>query len=199
MNEKPKLVTRAVTLKASLAGVAAEMRVAAELCRHGFHVARPYWNEDEIDLLVAYEVSNQVVSIPIQVKCVQFKSSTKRAQDPVYFIQNLKRRYVDGKRWLSLALYNPQNDWFWFIDGAVNIRAAYNSQRFWRRHIPYRKLRRQDDVRIGLSRKGRGDFDRRWKCPQKAAIFWDQRIASIAKKIADNPKTVAGIKAEMGW
>jgi len=199
MTTKSNTVTRVTTLGSSPAGVAAEMRVAAELCRFGFHVAQPYWTENEIDLLVAFETSGQVIFVPLQVKCVQFKTATESTQNPTYFIQNLKKCYVDGNKWLCLAIYNPHFDRFWFIDGAQNIRDAYNAQKDWRKHVPYDEIPSDGDVRIGLTKLGRGNFDKDWKCPENGAIFWDQRISRIAKRIADNREMVAEIKAAMGW
>jgi len=199
MSYVPKVLARAATLDSNPAGVAAEMRVAAELCRFGFHVARPYWTEDEIDLLVAYEISGTVVFVPIQVKCVQFVTATRKCRVPTCFIQGLKKRYIENNKWLSLVLYNPHEDWFWFIDGAINICKAYDAQKAWHKHIAYNQIADDADVRIGLTKKGRDNFDALWKCPAKAGTFWDQRLARIAKQIAENRDRVAEIKAAMNW
>jgi hypothetical protein len=182
-------------------GVAGEMRVAGELCRHGFHVAKPYWGDDEVDLLVFVQRGSQIVFIPVQVKTVQFPVATSKTPEPKSFIQGLKKRYVQENEWLCLAIYNPAEDCFWFVDGSDRIRDAYNSQKDWHKHKPFDDLRSEDDVRIGCSNLSSDTtaFNADYKIPPDAARFWSDRIGRIANQIAGRRDNVDEIKAAMGW
>ena len=197
----PKPIVRKVSLTNTAAGVAGEMRTAGELCRHGFRVAKPYWGDNEVDLLVFLERGSEIVHIPIQVKTVQFDGATKKTPDPKSFVQGLKKRYVQKNEWLCLVIYNPAEDWFWFIDGSERIREAYKAQKSWHKHKSYDSLGSDDDVRLGCSKlsSDTNTLDADYKVPPDAAIFWAERIGRIADKIANRKQSVDLIKATMGW
>ena len=48
----PSQVTRLHALTNTYSGVVGEMAAATALIRAGLQVAKPYWNDDEVDLLV---------------------------------------------------------------------------------------------------------------------------------------------------
>ncbi len=79
-------IRRVPALSNTFSGVAAEARVAAELVRQGFRVAKPLWTDDEVDLIVLCKGEGTALPIPIQVKSVQFlESKTTKLSDPALF------------------------------------------------------------------------------------------------------------------
>lgn len=131
-------VKRPHTLDETYAGVAGELRVAAELVRCGMRVAKPYWTNDEADLVVLYGTRGRniptsrrsrktLVPVHLQVKAVQFLPSKSRAAETSRRVK-IKKRYVEDTRSLCIAIYRVDKDCLWFVDGPKNIIRAYNDQ-----------------------------------------------------------------------
>jgi len=146
---KGKPIKGVIALTKEFSGVAGEARIAAELVRNGFRVAKPYWNHDEIDLLLIDKSNDRLIPIPIQVKSIQFipnKNQKLKDKNP---IQGLRKKYVDNNFALCLAIYRPDLDNIWFINGNKNIIRVYEEQQSWnKRHKKYESLKEEDDIRI---------------------------------------------------
>jgi hypothetical protein len=104
------MIRRIHALENTFSGVAGEARIAAEFVRCGLRVAKPYWTDDEVDLVVLYRHENSVLPLPVQVKSLQFlESKTRKLSDP-RFLSGLKKRYVEKNPALCLAIYRPDED-----------------------------------------------------------------------------------------
>lgn len=137
-------------LKNTQSGVAGEQSVIAILLRFGLKVSKPYWNDDEVDFEIKYGEGDKSINIPLQVKTVQFSDSKNKA-----FIQGLKKKYVERNELLCLAIYNPQNDWMWFLTGSKEIISKYESQCKWnKKHETYSSLKTGKDIRIAVPKNG---------------------------------------------
>lgn len=175
-------VKRVHALTNTASGVAGEARVAAELARCGIQVAKPYWNDDEVDLLVLWRSGQTLYPVPVQVKAVQ-RLDNKGSND---FIQKLKKRYVERLPSLCLAIYEPKSDRIWFIDTSERIRQVYKDQANWHKHKPYEELTDDKDVRIGLSLTDKESrLDKDWLVPRDDASWLSTRIARATKPIRD--------------
>lgn len=177
-----KKVTRVVALKNTWSGGAGEARVAAQLFSFGLHVAKPYWNDDEVDLLVLHGNNNNFLPVPVQVKAVQ-----NDGKNPRVAIQGLKKRYVERQPGLCLAIWSPRWDKIWFIEGRENIRNVYANQAQahgrGRPRTPYENLKDTNDVRIyvDLSKEGDTAFDKRWLIRHGQPKALTDRIGTLAR------------------
>ena len=177
----------------TFSGVAGEARVAAELVRCGLKVAKPYWTDDSTDLLVLAESGTAVVPIPVQVKSVQFLPQ-KGGETPKHrHVQGLKKRYLDRPE-LCLAVYRPDTDTIWFVDGASNITAVYEAQKTWNtKHQPLTELDENVDVRLYVEadRGVPGD----WTVPRNDRRWLAARIQKVADATADQNREIAALEA----
>lgn len=188
-------MTRIHALTNTASGVAGEAAVAAALLRAGFRVARPYWNDDEVDLLVFWQRGGQPIPIPVQVKAVQSKVIRDRVQhtqkiDPVVAPQGLRKRYVEQQPALCLAIYSPARDKIWFFPGAASIREAHGdwlSQRSSRGRPSktWDELADNDGVPIyvNVSRDGDSDFDHKWLMHRHSPTRLTQQISGLADSL----------------
>lgn len=173
-------IRRVHALTNTASGSAGEARVAAELARCGIMTAKPYWNDDEVDLLVLWRDGHTLFPVPVQVKSIQ-RLQDKGKHD---YISGLKKRYVEGLPSLCLAIYNPASDRIWFIDTAEQIREVYKKQASWHKHVPYADLTRDDDVRIGLDLTGEQCWlDDDWLVPQDDASWLSRRVHRATKPL----------------
>lgn len=173
-------VKRVHALTNTASGAAGEARVAAELTRCGIQAAKPYWNDDEVDLLVLWRDGQTLYPVPVQVKSVQ-RLHDKGGND---FISGLKKRYVDGLPSLCLAIYHPKTDRIWFIDTAERIKQVYAAQVDWHKHVPYAELADDDDVRIGLNLAEKASrLDAEWLVPRDDASWLSRRIVRATQPI----------------
>ena len=61
----------------SRAGSVGELAAAWFISAAGYNVAKPYWNDDEIDLVIIEKRrASLAITIPVQVKTLQFPSGT---------------------------------------------------------------------------------------------------------------------------
>jgi hypothetical protein len=175
-------VKRVHALTNTASGAAGEARVAAELTRCGIQAAKPYWNDDEVDLLVLWRDGDTLFPVPIQVKSVQ-RLQDKGGND---FISGLKKRYVEGLPTLCLAIYHPKTDRIWFIDTAARIKQVYAEQGGWHKHVSYEELACGDDVRIGLSLlEQTSRLDAEWLVPRDDASWLSNRIVRATQPTRD--------------
>jgi len=194
-----KPISRIPALKNTWSGLAGEARVAAQLVAFGLYVAKPYWNDDEIDLLILEGANTDLLPIPVQAKAVQDDGA-----DHIATVQGLRRMYVDRQPALCLAIWSPRWDRIWFIDGSDNIKAAYTAQAASRKGKPgrpkpaYETLKDDDDVRlqIDLSAKGNADFDSRWLVNHLRPSDLTNRVFALAKRMRESKARVA-VYAEM--
>jgi hypothetical protein len=181
----------------TFSGVAGEGRVAAEFVRCGFRVARPLWTDDEVDLLVIMRSPFQtgdLVPIAVQVKSVQFIPNMRGQLPNRVFIKGLRKRYLMKSPALSLAVYRPDTDEIYFIDGGQNIQAVYESQLNWnRKHRAFSTLKDEDDVRIALSESE--GIDGEWKVNPRDARWLSERMNRIAKKVGSPAKLRTAVEA----
>jgi hypothetical protein len=170
----------------SASGVAAEARVAAELLRCALKVAKPFWTDDEVDLLVLHPSTDSLIPVPIQVKSVQFIPRTNGRQAKSVFIKGLKKKYLERQPGLCLAIYRPDKDWIWFIDSAATIKKVYDAQNCDGGKPKYADLRHGSDVRIRVMREGDPILDE-WKVSPDNAIFLTEAIRRVLRLLA-NPE-----------
>lgn len=182
-------IRRVHALTNSFSGVAAEARVAAEMVRCGLRAAKPYWTDDEVDLIVLWRNDRHtVLPIPVQVKAIQFLDSKSRSSTAPRFVSNLKKRYVENNPALCLAIYRPDTDAIWFIDGAENVRKVYDEDAKKTHRTRYRDLKREDNVRIRLTAEN-CKLDSDWRVPADDAKWLADRLSRIAKTILNEQGT----------
>jgi hypothetical protein len=186
---------RVHALKNTFSGVAGEARVAAEFVRCGLRVAKPYWTDDEADLLVIERTRNlqQDLAVPviIQVKAVQFLPDRNQKIPTRVFLQRLKKRYVTKSPAFGLAIYRVDTDEIFFIDGQANVRFVYESQKSWnKKHIPFDSLKDDDWVRIALHEKEGIEGD--WKVNPRDAAWLTGRVQGLVDRVGrENSVTLA--------
>ena len=121
----PSSFRRVPALTNTFSGVAGEARVAAELVRGGMKVARPYWTDDEADLVIIVWANRGLLPIIVQVKALQFLPDGK-GQVPVRaYIQGLRKRYLSKSPAFVLALYRVDEDFIYLIPGHDKVIAIY--------------------------------------------------------------------------
>jgi hypothetical protein len=186
-------VKRVHALTNTASGAAGEARVAAELTRCGIQAAKPYWNDDEVDLLVLWRDGQTLYPVPVQVKSVQ-RLHDRGGND---FVSGLKKRYVDGLPSLCLAIYHPRTDRIWFIDTAERIKQVYAAQAGWHKHLPYADLADDDDIRIGLNLGDQASrLDTEWLVPRDDASWLSRRIVRATQPVR-NAKTLETVIQHM--
>jgi hypothetical protein len=175
---------RVHALTNTFSGVAAEARVAAEMVRCGLRVAKPYWTDDEVDLIVLSRRDKLVIPVPVQVKSVQFLESKHRKNSDPRFIKNLKKRYVEGNAALCLMIYQPDKDKMWFIDGAENIRNVYEEDAKATGRTRYHDLKLKDDVAIRVTFDN-CSLDVNWLVPANDAKWLSYRVNRITNWLVE--------------
>lgn len=169
-------------------GVIGEQRVASELMRCGYRVAKPYWTEDEADLIV-FPVKECYLYITVQSKSVQF-SHDQSATPPNRYISGLKKKYLSDNKWLSLAVYLPEFDDIYFVDGADNIISLYAKQTHKK---SFDSLDKDDDVAITVSyHDGLGS---EWKVPKDNATWMTLRISRLTEIIKSDQAEIQKLSA----
>jgi hypothetical protein len=189
----PKGFRRVHALTNTFSGVAGEARVAAEFVRCGLRVSKPYWTDDEVDLLVL-ERTHQLharfaVPVIIQVKAVQFLPNKDQTIPTRVPVRRLKKRYITKSPAFGLAIYRVDTDEIFFIDGEARIRSVYDSQISWnKKHVSFDSLSAEDEVRISVhEQKGiKGD----WKVDKNDARWLSDRIQRIVSQV-DNESLLA--------
>lgn len=168
--------------------------MAAQLVAFGLYVAKPYWNDDEIDLLILHGANNDLLPIPVQAKGIQ-----DDGVDRTGTVQGLRRKYIDRQPALCLAIWSPRWDRIWFIDGSANIKAVYEEQvaaRKGKRGRPkpaYASLDDDDDVRlqVDLSETGDPAFNQRWLVHHQRPSDLTGRVFALAKRMRESKARVA--------
>ncbi len=178
---------RVHALKNTFSGVAGEARVAAEFVRCGLRVAKPYWTDDEVDLLVLERTHDLqqdfAVPVVIQVKAVQFLPNKDQKTPTRVFLQRLKKRYVTKSPAFGLAIYRVDTDEILFIDGQANIRNVYESQSSWnKKHVPFDLLADDDCVRLAVHEERGIEGD--WKVDPKDSDWLTARVKRLVAQIA---------------
>jgi len=169
---------RVAGLLNTFSGVAGEAKVAAELLRCGFQVAKPFWTHDEVDLIVQHPVGSMIFPIPIQVKSVQFLDSKTRKHWQTRYVEKLKKKYVEENPALCLAIYRPDSDRIWFIDGPENIKAIHDKHA----KKPYSMLGEKSNVRIRLTFEN-CPLDKDWLAPNGDCKWWSDRLSRLASRL----------------
>jgi hypothetical protein len=184
----------------TFSGVAGEARVAAELVRCGFLVAKPYWTDDEADLIIIdrrHSQSYSVVPVVIQVKSVQFLPNKRQQTPSRTFIQGLRKRYVLNSPAFALAIYRVDQDEIFFIHGQDNVRSVYEAQHSWnRKHIPFDSLKADDDVRIAVNLSDGIPGD--WLIPRLKPAWLSNRIHGMVKTVMEDHR-VANAAVQGLW
>lgn len=182
------------SLQNTFSGIAGEARVAAELVRCGLRAAKPYWTDDEVDLIVLHKDGRQVIPIPIQVKSVQFLGTASRSSSDHRFLSGLRKKYVAQNPVLCLAIYRPDTDAIWFIDGSENIRNVYEQDAQSAGRTCFDDLGDDDDVRIRMREKD-DDFDREWGIPRGDAAWLPARIRRVVEGELNHQRLVRQLEA----
>jgi hypothetical protein len=191
------MARRIHALEKTFSGVAAEARIVAELVRCGLKVAKPYWTNDEMDLLILYHEGDSVLTIPVQVKSVQFLESKSRKCTNPRFLQALKKRYIEKNPALCLAIYRPDEDRIWFIDGAENIKTVYDENAIASGRPRYCDLREESEVAIRLTLE-KCPLDAKWLVPPRDAKWLSDRISRVSKSLLKRQRHTAQIKRLLG-
>ena len=169
----------------TFSGVAGEARVAAELVRCGLLIAKPYWTDDEADLILLdhrYSQSYSVVPVIIQVKSVQFLPNKQQKVPPRKFIKGLRKRYVLNSPAFALAIYRVDHDEIFFIHGQDNVRAVYEAQSSWnKKHVSFDKLSPEDDVKIAVDLNEGIPGD--WKVPRYEPNWLTERVHHMVEAV----------------
>jgi hypothetical protein len=181
-------------LNNTYSGIAGELAVATALLRSGYKVAKPYWNNDVMDLLVLWrdESGHSHSVIPVQVKSVQRASSTKAE----IAIEGLKKKYVERHPGLCLGIFSPEWNRVWFIPGAHNILKVHKAgvdkskKRGGKQRTPFELLGSDSDVRIYVNLAPTGDPDLdKWLIkldqPQKRL---DKLMRGLTLRMKDDPE-----------
>ena len=205
-------IRRIHALTNTFSGIAGEARIAAELVRCGFRVAKPYWSDDEVDLLVLQRSSQPNIALPlsIQVKSVQFLPQKDGTLKDRVFIQGLKKRYVTKSPAFGLAIYRVDTDEIFFIDGQANVQEVHESQSIWnKKHVPFGSLADDKDVRIAVhfddGLKGDWKVDRdtpSWLTARMRRIVEEVEKGNLAAQVldalwTDQPMTVVSSEEEI--
>jgi hypothetical protein len=128
----------------------------------------------------------------VQVKSVQFlESKSRKATDP-RFIGGLKKRYVEGNAALCLAIYRPDEDKIWFIDGAENIRKVYEEDAESTGRTRYLDLKPTDCVAIRVTFDD-CPLDKDWLVPANDARWLSGRVGRITDWLVEQQRESAQI------
>jgi hypothetical protein len=193
----PKSIKTPITLNEYFSGAAGEARIAAEFIRYGYRVAKPCWNDDEIDLIILDKDNGKMFALPIQIKTVQFLPHGKRPAPERIAIQNLMKKHVNNNIALCLAIYTLDNDRIWFIPGRENIIKAYESQSHWnKKHKTYSKLTLNSQIRIYVSSTPES-LHNEWLLPQNDGGAIRKMIVEIKKNINRHWREV--VEMELLW
>lgn len=182
-------------LRNTRSGTAGEMNVIAVLSRCGFNIDKPLQNDDEIDVSIREKIGEHNIAIPIQVKSVQFPEKINIKHN---FIQGLKKKYLERQPYLCLAIYCPETNEIWFINGSKKIQEVYHSQESWNaKHRPYNNLSLDADIRIALPCKDIL-FDQKWKIPMADPCNYlksrfQELISEIEKNIVPSDEIISSI------
>jgi len=188
----PPPVKRLYGVTNTYSGVVGEMAVATALIRAGHQVAKPYWNDDEMDLLVFWWDEPDFIPIPIQVKSLQRAGSDKEE----IATQGLKKKYVEGQPALCLAIYSPELNKIWFIPGADKIREVHQfgveaSRLRGNPRDAYETIDLENDVRIyvNLTKQGDAAFDGKWLIDVESPMKINQTIRTLARRCKEQHQT----------
>ncbi|MEG4054533.1 MULTISPECIES: hypothetical protein [unclassified Microcoleus] len=170
-------------LRNTRSGTAGEMNVIAVLSRCGFNIDKPVQIDDEIDVNFRVKIGKLNITIPIQVKSVQFPEKINIKHN---FIQGLKKKYLERQPHLCLAIYRPETNEIWFINGSKKIQEVYHSQESWNaKHRPYNNLSLDADIRIALPCKDIL-FNQKWKIPADPCNYLNSRFQELISEIEKN-------------
>lgn len=171
---------RAFALSEPSTGPVGETRVIAELLRGGLRVARPMWDDEATDLIVFIVARGLWMPLRIQVKSVQLTRSAD-AQP----LEGLKKKHLEEDPSICLAIYRLDKDAIWFIDGAANIRRAYDGQAASNpRYVAYEALGGDDEVRLQVL--NRPDALAEWLVPREDPTWIARRVQRVADELADD-------------
>jgi hypothetical protein len=184
-------IKRVPVLENTFSGVAGESKVTAELLRCGFRIAKPLWTDNEVDLILLYPLDDGAVfPIPIQVKSVQFYSRSGRLYKTRQ-MNKLKKRYVENNHALCVAIYRPDLDCIWFIDGPDNIKAVHNKYA----KVPYDALdKKKSNLSIRLTAVN-CPLDEDWLAPKDNAKWWSERLFRLASDLVSQNRLTAQVDA----
>jgi hypothetical protein len=181
-------VHRIHALTNTFSGVAGEARVAAELVRCGFLIAKPYWTDDEADLILLdrrFSQSYSVAPVVIQVKSVQFLPNKEQATPSRKFIQGLRKRYIFNSSAFALAIYRVDLDEIFFIHGQDNVRDVYEAQSSWNsRHVSFDSFSENGDVRIAV--EFNEGIPGNWKVPRYDSNWLTERVHNMVETVMED-------------
>lgn len=189
-------------------GAAGEAAVVAAFLRAGLLVADPYWNDDEVDLLVLCAEGDRLVPIPVQVKSVQSKHVVDKKTNVsrvtmVVAPQGLRKRYLDRQPALCLAIYSPARDKIWFFPGADSIRevhadwlAARSSKGRKSKAIDAMKDDEDVPIYVDVSKEGNKECDAKWLLDRQSPTKLTKQIHDLARSMIDR-QSLCAVMAEM--
>lgn len=180
-------VKRVYALTNTASGVAGEAAVTAALLRAGLRVAKPFWTDNEVDLLVFWEEGSRLIPIPVQVKSVQAQPNEDEAMT-----QGLRKRYIEASPYLCLAIYSVARNKIWFIQKSENIKNVYRKWADAPKTGPGAPRTKYDDIdlqkgdvniRVNVSKAGNAAFDAKWLIDTEDASKVTKVFAELAKEI----------------
>jgi hypothetical protein len=192
-------IKRVSSLTRYRAGDYGENLVPSALIGCGYNVARPLWNDDEIDLLVIDKSRpGLLVALPIQVKTRQ---RPKDGRSPR--IEGLLKRYVAQHPGFCLAMVDFEHERWYFVPGRKNVIKLYEAQRL---HInkneqdAWSKLGKDDEVSITLYSEP-PEWLKKWLVPADHDSATDElrkRIASLVTYLHDDYKKLMSMRWTTG-
>jgi hypothetical protein len=191
---------RILALDNSYSGVAGELAIAMALLRSGYRVAKPYWNNDVMDLLILWrdESGHSHSVIPVQVKSVQ-RGSSKNREVP---IKGLMKKYVQRHPELCLAIYSPELDKVWFIPGAHNILKVHRAgvvrskEGRGKDRTAFELLQPTDDVKIYVDLTDGNPAMEQWLVkPNEPPRMLNKLLRGLTSRLRNKPKHTATVNA----
>ena len=187
-NFNPKKVKTVHSLTNTYSGVAGEMRAAAEFVRCGLKVSKPYWTDDEVDLLILIPEKDRLTPLPIQVKSIQFNPDPEtQIQPPRKPIQGLKKKYIERQVALCLVVYRPDTDDLWFFSSAQTIRDLYTEQfKAGIKEKSYDAIAHDADVPIAIELKPSKEFNDKYLWKDQDRLWLTSKLFKLARELDNN-------------
>lgn len=196
MGSSRRTVRRLYSLTNTASGTAAEIIAAGALLRAGCLVAKPYWNDDEIDLLVFSGGRRDLVWLPVQVKSIQFCSRSTATG----CTRGLRKKHLERQPFLCLIIYAPRNNKLWLIPGARTIKQVHQEGvRKNRRRKPYSRISTNGEVRIyvDISKEGDKEFDAEWLIDTDSPSSMTAKISELGKAKKKHERQVAVLASQL--
>lgn len=189
---KVRVVRVPATWSSGLSGNVGEYRVAAELLRAGFNVAKPYWDIDGWDLVVFVAVHQLLVPLPLQVKSVQQSAGESGKPTASREVQGLYKKYVEAG--VGVAIYAPDKDKIWLFLSENEVKEAFVAVE--RRKLTFESINSEDELPLRVPEDSQA-FDGKW-CVSAGNVQLSQRLIRRAEVEIEQTRLVAQLAIGLG-